>query len=136
MTSEPGRIAYRIAAGVAIAASLLQVWINLAVGIVGNEDNPVNLGFFGVVVTAAACAFTARFRADGMARAMLAVGAVQATLAVVVATAPSTARDEPMGAIGVLTLSGFFTALWLVSAALFHTSSLRRLAEAGAPRCA
>ena len=108
MAGKPGRIAYRIGIGVALAASFVQVWMNLAVGIVGNEDNPVNLGFYLVVATAAACAFTAQFRADGMARAMLAVAGVQALLAVVVATAPSTARD-PMGPMGVLMLSGGFT---------------------------
>jgi peptidoglycan/LPS O-acetylase OafA/YrhL len=122
MPSPKGRIAYRIGAAVALAASFIQVWMNLAVGIVGNEDNPVNQGFYGVVATAAACAFVAQFRAEGMARAMLAVAAVQALLAIAVATAPSTARDEPMGAIGVLVLSGGFTALWLLSAALFHAS--------------
>lgn len=123
MVGKSGRIAYRSGVAVALAASFLEVWINLAVGIVGSEDNPVNQGFYGVVVTAAACAFTARFRADGMARAMLAVAVVQALLALAVATAPSTARDEPMGALGVLALSGVFAALWLLSAALFHRSA-------------
>jgi hypothetical protein len=125
MVGKSGRIAYRIGLAVALAASFLEVWINLAVGIVGSEDNPVNQGFFLVVATAWACAFTARLRAEGMARAMLAVAAVQAMLGVAVATAPSTAPVEPMGAIGVLALSGVFTALWLVSAALFHTSARR-----------
>lgn len=126
MVNISGRIAYRIGVGVALAASFIQVWMNLAVGIVGSEDNPVNLGFYLVVVTAGACAFTARLRAEGMARAMLAVAAVQALLALVVATAPSTARDDPMGAIGVLALSGGFTALWLISAALFYRSAARQ----------
>jgi hypothetical protein len=123
MTNKPGHIPYRVGLAVALAASFLQVWINLAVGIVGSEDNPVNQGFYLVVAAAAACAFTARLRADGMARAMLAVAGVQALLGIAVATAPSTARIEPMGAIGVLALSGGFTALWLLSAALFHRSA-------------
>lgn len=131
MTGKSGRIAYRIGVAVALAASFLEVWINLAVGIVGSEDNPVNQGFYLVVVTAAACAFTARLRADGMARAMLAVAAVQALLAVVVATAPSTARDDPMGPMGVLALSGGFAALWLLSAASFHRSARQIMLERG-----
>ena len=122
MPSMSGRMAYRLAALVAIAASFLQVWMNLAVGIVGSTDNPVNQGFFGVVVTAAACAFVARFQPDGMARAMIAVAAVQGLLAMAVATAPSTAQD-PMGSAGVLVLSSFFIALWLASAALFRRSA-------------
>ena len=131
MAGKPGHIHYRIGVAVALAASFLEVWINLAVGIVGSEDNPVNLGFYLVVVTAAACAFTAQFRADGMARAMLAVAAVQTLLAIVVATAPSTARDDPMGPMGVLMLSGFFASLWLTSAALFHRSARQAPLAAG-----
>jgi len=132
MVGKSGRTAYRIGVAVALAAAFLELWINLAVGIVGSEDNPVNQGFYGVVVAATACAFTARFQAAGMARAMLATAAVQALLALAVATAPSTARDEPMGALGVLALSGVFAALWLLSAASFHRSARQQppLAEA------
>ena len=122
-SSNPGRIPYRIGAGVALAVAFVQVWMNLAVGIVGEADNPANQGFYGVVVAAAACAFTARLSADGMARAMLGVGAVQAVLGLAVGTAPSTARMEPMGAAGVLMLSGVFIAGWLVSAAFFQRSA-------------
>jgi len=114
---------YRIAVAVALAASFLEVWMNLAVGIVGSTDNPQNQGFFGVVVAAAACAFVARLRPDGMARAMLATAGVQALLGLMVATAPITARVDPMGPSGVALLSGVFVALWLVSAALFHRSA-------------
>ena len=131
MSIRPGTVAYRMGAAAAFCAAFVQLWMNLAVGIVGEADNPVNQGFYLVVVTAAACAFTARFRAGGMARAMLAVAGVQALLALLVATAPSTARIEPMGAAGVLMLSGGFIALWLLSAALFHRSA-GALARGGA----
>ena len=116
-------LAYRVGAGVALAAALLEVWMNLAVGIVGGTDNPRNQGFFGVVVAAVACAFVARLRPDGMARAMVATAGVQALLGLMVATAPITARVDPMGAGGVLALSGLFVALWLFSAALFYRSA-------------
>ena len=118
-----GRMADRIGIGVALAAAFLETWMNLAVGIVGSTDNAQNQGFFGVVVAAAACSFVARLRPDGMARAMLATAGVQALLGLMVATAPVTARVEPMGPGGVLLLSGLFVALWLVSAALFQWSA-------------
>ena len=118
-----GRMAYRIGIGVALAAAFLETWMNLAVGIVGSTDNAQNQGFFGVVVAAAACSFVARLRPDGMARAMLATAGVQALLGLMVATAPVTARVEPMGPGGVLLLSGLFVALWLAAAALFQWSA-------------
>jgi len=122
MINLSGRLAYRCGAAVALVTAFLQTWMNLAVGIVGDPDNAQNQGFFGVVVAAAACAFVARLRPEGMARAMLATAGVQALLGLMVATAPVTAQD-PMGASGVAILSGGFTALWLVSAALFQRSA-------------
>lgn len=128
MSDRPGRIPYRLGAAVALGAAFLQIWMNLAVGIVGREDNPVNLGFYLVVLAAAAFTFTARLRADGMARAMLAVAAMQTLLALVIATAPSTVRDDPKGPLGVLVLSGGFVALWLIAAAFFYRSARQRRA--------
>ena len=119
MSIRPGTTLYRLGGGVALVAGFIPTWMNVAVGIVG-EDDPSNLGFFGVVVTAAACAFVARFRARDMARAMLAVAVVQAWLALVIVTAPST-TDE--GTMRVLVVSTGLTVLWLISAALFHRSA-------------
>ena len=61
--------AYRAAIGIAIAASFLLVWINLAVGIIGTENEPANLMFGGVIAVAITGAIIARLRPDGMARA-------------------------------------------------------------------
>ena len=121
MAEKSGTTLYRIGGVVALLAGFLPTWMNVAVGIVG-EDDPSNLGFFGVVVTAAACAFVARFRATDMARAMWAVAVVQAGLVVVIVTAPST-TDE--GVTRVLVVSTGLTLLWLISAMLFHRSAVR-----------
>jgi len=132
MVSKSGRNAYRFGVAVMLIASFLQVWANLAVGIVGSTDNAQNQGFFGAVVAAFACAFVARLRTDGMARVMLATAGVQTILGLMVATAPITARVEPMGPSGVLTVTAFFAALWLISAALFHRSARQEFAGATA----
>lgn len=128
MADTTGNIAYRFAAAVAVAVSLLQTWMRM----VGSEDNPHNLGFFVVVMAAGACAFTARFRAEAMARAMLATAGVQALVGLAVATAPITAQIERYGVAGVVRQSGLFVALWLVSAALFWWSARRKAAAAAA----
>ena len=62
--------AYVFGAGVAVAAAFLMTWINLAVGIVGNENNPANLMFFGVLVVGLLAVAFSRLRPLGMARAM------------------------------------------------------------------
>ena len=108
---------YRAGAGLAIAASLLLGWMNLAVGIAGNEENPVNLSFFMLIAVAAVGTFAAEFRAGGMARTMFCVAAIQILLGVIVSTGP-VAAHEPSGPRGLFALNGFFTLLWLVSGAL------------------
>src|SRR3954471_21303967 len=57
-----GNTSYRLGAAVAIATSFLLVWINLAVGIIGNENNPLNLMFFGVIAAALVGGIVARFK--------------------------------------------------------------------------
>jgi hypothetical protein len=71
---------------VALLASFLLIWVNLAVGIVGNEGNPVNLWFYAAPCVGVAWSFAARFRAGGMAQAMIAAAIVQAVVAIVVLT--------------------------------------------------
>ena len=45
-------IAFRAAVALALAAAFLIIWINGAVGIIGDEDNPANLMFGAVLAVA------------------------------------------------------------------------------------
>lgn len=107
------RDAYKIAVGFAVAAALLSTWINLAVGIIGNEDNPANLMHYVVPAIAGGGAIVARFQPDGMSRAMLAAAIAQ--VAVFVAS-----LGAGLGFTGPITV--FFTALWLASAWSFRAA--------------
>ncbi len=102
--------AYRIAAGLALLAAFLLVWINLAVGIIGSEDNAANLLFAGVLAVAIGGTAAARARAAGMRRAMIATTAAQVAVFVVALVAG-------FGFIGPITV--LFAGLWLASAWLF-----------------
>ncbi len=109
-----GNLAYRCGVAIAVGTGFLMTWANLAVGIIGNENNPANLMFFGVIGIAAVGAFLARGRAAGMARAMVAAAIAQ----VVVATV---ALGLGLGHIFVAT--AVFVTLWLIAAALFRKSA-------------
>jgi hypothetical protein len=87
-----GSKAYRLAVAAAIGGAFLITWANLAVGIVGSEDNPVNQLFFAALLVGILGSIDARFRANGMAAAMLATAAAIA-IAFVVAVGGVT--DEP-----------------------------------------
>lgn len=68
-------------AALGILGALLIVWINLAVGIIGAEDNRANLIFFAVVGAGGLAALAVRFRPIGMARVMGALTTAQVLLA-------------------------------------------------------
>ena len=112
-----GNTAYRAAFGVAVVAGFLLVWVNLAVGIIGTENNPANLMFGGVLVVGIVGALVARFRPQGMARALMATAVAQA---LVVAIAVVAAIGFDFALVG---LTGFFVAMWLVSAGLFRKAA-------------
>ena len=116
------RRAYRAALGVAIVASLLQAWINLAVGIIGSEDSPANLIYAGVIAVALGGAIAARLRPDGMALAMVATAAAQLVAFVAALTAG-------LGFTGPITV--FFCTMWLVSAWLFRRAARRASIDNG-----
>jgi hypothetical protein len=113
-----GSMAYRLGAGLGVLVSFLLIWVNGAVGVIGNEDNPANLMFLGIIAVAAAGSVIARFQARGMARAMLAACVLTAAIAVAVPIVNWGAGDPP-GTVGLIMLIGGFAAMWGISAALF-----------------
>jgi hypothetical protein len=82
LARKAGNIAYRAAVGAAVATALLLVWMNLAVGIIGHEEDPANLMYVGVLAVGIVGALIARFQPEGMARALVAMALVQALVAV------------------------------------------------------
>ena len=113
---------YRLAAGFALAATFLLVWVNAAVGIIGSENNDSNLLFFGVPVVALLGALLARFHPNGMAHAMFAAAMAQVLIAAVALVA-GWGSDGPAWPRDVLVMSGFFTAMWLLSGLLFRKAA-------------
>ncbi|PXA98308.1 hypothetical protein DMC47_09265 [Nostoc sp. 3335mG] len=111
-------IAYRLGTMVAVVAAFLLIWVNAAVGFLGNEDNPANAVFGFVLLFALGGAVLARFAARGMARAMTATAIAQ-LLAGVVGWSLGWASPGTNGVYEVTIGTGLFCGLWLISAALF-----------------
>ena len=103
--------AYIVGVGVATAACFITVWANLAVGIVGNEHNPVNELFFITPLAAFSASLLALFRPRGMVWAMGLAAATQLGIGVYLWLAG-------LGSVPVFT--GVMCALWLTAARLFH----------------
>jgi hypothetical protein len=100
----------------AVGTGFVTVWVNMAVGMILSERNAENLVFLGVILVALVGAFLARFRAQGMAKAMLAAGALQGLIALVVAVS---GLDDLYTSM----LIGAFALPWLLSAALFRQAA-------------
>lgn len=107
--------AYRAGFGMAVVAAFLLVWVNLAVGMIGDEGDPANLLFGGVLVVGIAGAAIGRFRPAGMMRTLAAMALTQ----VAIAGWALVAGWDDRGAI----LAGLFALLWLASAALFRVGA-------------
>jgi hypothetical protein len=113
-----GNGSYRLGAGVAVAAGLLLVWGNLAVGFIGSENNPANLLYGAVLAVAFVGALGARFQPLGMSRAMFAAALTQFLVPLVAA---AIWRPEVnLGMLHVLALNTIFAGIWAVSGWLFR----------------
>jgi hypothetical protein len=123
------RNAYRFAAGVALAAAFILVWLSLGVGIIGADGDPANMMYFGVLAVGIIGAIIARFRPPGMARALLATALAQAMVAVIALIFGLGLPWSPP--VEILALNGFFIALFVGSAMLFRHAG-REQTPAGA----
>ena len=117
-----GDRAYRAAVAVALAAGVLLVWVNAAVGIIGSEDNPANRLHAGVLAVAILGAIIARFRPAGMARVMGATALAQVAVAATV-LGTGFGLGGPISRLDVVIATGGVAALWLISAGLFRKAA-------------
>lgn len=101
--------AYAAGVAVAVVGTLLLIWINLAVGLVGDEGNPLNLLFLGIPAVGIAGAIVSRWRAGGLARTLYVMAALQ------VASLAALPGGEPRLLIAV----GGFAVVWWSAARLF-----------------
>lgn len=122
ITWKASKIAYRIAVGFALFTGLFLIWVNLAVGLIGSEDNPANLMYFGVIMVGVIGAFISDFRSRGLSLTMFAMALAQMLAAIIALLAgmhqlPDSSMTEIVG------VNGFFIALFVLSALLFRHAS-------------
>lgn len=111
-----GSTPYRAGVGVAALTSFLIVWTTIV------RDSVDSAGFFLLIMAPVVGGYAARFRPAGMARTMAGVAVMQVVWTLAVATAPVTALVSD-GVFKTWLFGGAFTALWLVSAALFRAAA-------------
>lgn len=112
--------AYRAAVAIALAAGFNLIWINLAVGVIGTENNPANLMYGGVLGIGIVGAVIARLQPYGMARAMMAAALAQTAVAMIAVIAGMGYPESPP--LEIIGVNALFIGLWLLSAWLFWKS--------------
>lgn len=132
IASQVNGAVYRIAVGLAIGASLLLIWTNLAVGILGSENNPANLMYGGVLAAGFLGAIIARLQPKGMSVTLFAMAFVQILVPIIalIIMKPQSASIEEFlytwhnkGVIGVFGVTAFFATLFAGSALLFRQAA-------------
>lgn len=122
ITRKAGNIMYRFAVGVALAAAFILIWANLAVGLIGSEDEPANLMYIGVLAVGIIGTIIARLQPRGMERALFATALAQA-LVTVIALIAGMYRYPGSSVSEILNVNGVFIVLWVGSALLFRRAS-------------
>lgn len=118
-------IVSRIAAGTAEVTALFLVWVNLAVGLIGSEDNPANLMYIGVLAVGVTGALIVNFKPLGMAWTLFGMALAQMLIAVVALIA---GMHLSLGSsvLEILGVNVFFAVLWIGSALLFRYAARRQ----------
>lgn len=110
---------YRFAAGIALAASLFMVWSNLAVGLIGSENNPANLMYFGVLAIGILGTAISRLNAKGMSNTLYVMTA--SLLLIIVIALITGLQDGPYSSVlEIVLVNLFFMFPFALSAILFR----------------
>ena len=107
---------YRTAVAAALLAGFVEIWVNGAVGIVGDGENPATLLFSAIPLLALAGAVVVRGRAASMVAVMVGAAAVQTAAAIV-----TYAMFRDNGSLITLVFAG----LWVLSGLLFGRAARR-----------
>lgn len=121
IAGKGGTTAYRAAAAMACGATLLLMWVNAAVGIIG--DGPVNMLYLAVPFVLLIGMILSRLKAKNMAKALFATAAAQLLIpfAALIFWGTSDISWSP-GVINVFLLNACFAALFVGSGWLFLKS--------------
>lgn len=119
ISKKANSLEYRAAIGLALFTALFLLWSNLAVGIVGSEDNSFNALYLTVHSVLLLGSLAAWFTPRGMELTLYAAALTQllvTTLALVL--------GNNLEVIEILIINLFFITLWLASGLLFRRARM------------
>lgn len=123
ITRYASNFVYRLAMAAAIGTTLLMIWANLAVGLIGSGPHAGNLLYGGVVALIVAGAILSNLKAKGMQYAMFTAAG---SLVLLASIALLTEMQEYPGSSvqEIIGVNAFFATLYLITALLFRNAML------------
>ena len=122
---------YRLAFGFALGGLLLLGWVSGAVGIIGSENNSVNLMYWAVPAAMFIGSLTSRFKSAGMVHTMFVTALVQFLVPLVALISSPKVSWGDAGVIGVFILNAFFVAIFVFSGFLFRQTGKVEIGTVG-----
>lgn len=114
---QNGAAQYRWAAAITLTTLFLTIWFQGAVGIIGDEGDPVGLFFLGIIGAVIGIGLLSRLWPKGMSIGLLTIAAAQAILSVTCILM----RYDARGA----TIAFIMAGLWAVAGLLFRKAAKR-----------
>lgn len=114
-------VPYRRGVGIAVGTSLVLIWTNLAVGIIGSEDHPANLMYMAVLASGFAAAVLNRFRPRRLFGVMSAMAAAVFLIPIIAVFIWQ--PEFSLGVVKVFIFNGAFALLYAASAQQFRKVS-------------
>lgn len=115
---------YKSGLALSLLSGLFLIWSNGAVGLIGSEDNLINLSYYAVIVLGIGGSLISGFRSAGMMYTLMGMAYVQ--LVITYMAILTGAHDLPHSSVTeILQVNGFFICLYLFAALLFRQSDLR-----------
>jgi predicted membrane channel-forming protein YqfA (hemolysin III family) len=119
VTRQSKNILYKVAIGFGLLTGFFLIWVNLAVGIVGSEDNPANLMYFAVIGVGLIGSFISRFDSEKMEKVMYGMALTQGFIAAIILLF-GLYQTPPSTVIEIIGVNSFFIVLFAVSGLLFR----------------
>lgn len=110
---------YRIASAIALLSGLFLLWANLAVGLIGSENNPANLMYFGVLAIGLLGAALSRLQPRGLSNTLYAMTGSMGFI-IIIALVTGLQYDPYSSVIEILAVNIFFMFPFSLSAILFR----------------
>lgn len=112
---------FRAAAALTLGTTFLLIWVNAAVGIIGDSANAANLLYGLIVAIVVLTTIASGFAPVAMSRATAAAAVVQGMITI---AAVLTGWGEPASSpVELVAINGFFIVLWLSAMLLFRPAA-------------